>query len=120
MAKGFQDVELYSLFLKLNQMYFDSWLPNTMVVSRSTRLSRKAGVCYFYCYPNGVVKPLEICVADKYIKAFPNDVESVLLHEMIHMKLGHIKHNTEFINEMNRLNLLYGLDIKVIGFEYVS
>ena len=115
MANGFQDVELYSLFLQLNQKYFESWLPNTLIVSRSKRLSRKAGVCYFYKYPNGVIKPLEIRVSDLYISMYPEDTSSVLLHEMIHMKLGHIKHNIEFVNEMNRLNLLYDLNIKIIG-----
>lgn len=115
MAKGFQDVGLYSLFLQLNQKYFDGWLPNTLIVSRSKRLTRKAGVCYFYRYPNGVIKPLEICLSDLYIKMYSEDIESVLLHEMIHMKLGHIKHNWEFIAEMNRLNLLYNLHIKIVG-----
>lgn len=115
MAKGFQDVGLYSLFLRLNQEYFDSWLPNTLIVSRSRRLTRKAGVCYFYTYPNGVVKPLEICLSDLYITLYPKDTIGVLLHEMIHMKLGHIKHNDEFICEMEKLNLLYDLNIKIIG-----
>lgn len=115
MAKGFQDVDLYSLFLQLNQKYFESWLPNTLIVSRSKRLTRKAGVCYFYSYPNGVIKPLEICLSDLYMSLYPDDIVGVLLHEMIHMKLGHIKHNWEFIAEMNRLNLLYNLHIKIIG-----
>lgn len=115
MAKGFQDVGLYSLFLRLNQEYFDSWLPNTLIVSRSKRMTRKAGVCYFYTYPNGVIKPLEICLSDLYIGKYPNDIVGVLLHEMIHMKLGHIKHNDEFLNEVTRLNLLYNLNIKIIG-----
>ncbi len=119
MAKGFQDVELYSLFLRLNQQYFDSWLPNTLIVSRSKRLTRKAGVCYFYIYPNGVIKPLEICLSDLYLSVYPEDVVSVLLHEMIHMKLGHIKHNSEFVNEMNRLNSQYNLNIKIVG-EYLG
>ena len=117
MAKGFQDIELYSLFLHLNQQYFDNWLPNTLIVSRSKRLTRKAGVCYFYHYPNGVVKPLEICISDLYITEYPQDIAAVLLHEMIHMKLGHIKHNWEFILEMEKLNLLYNLNIKIVGKE---
>lgn len=115
MAKGFQDIELYSLFLQLNQRYFDNWLPNTLIISRSNRLKRKAGVCYFYRYPNGVIKPLEICLSDVYINTYSEDTASVLLHEMIHMKIGHIKHNWEFVAEMNRLNLLYNLNIKIFG-----
>lgn len=115
MSKGFQDVELYSLFLKLNQKYFSNWLPKTLIVSRSKRMLRKAGVCYFYTYSNGVIKPLEICLSDLYLKRYPEDKDSVLLHEMIHMKLGHINHNLEFLCEMYKLNLLYDLNIKVIG-----
>lgn len=117
MPKGFQDVELYSLFLKLNQMYFDSWLPNTMVVSRSSKLTRRAGACYFYIYPNGTIKPLEICLSDKYLKRFPTEIEPVLLHEMIHMKLGHTRHNQDFHSQMDYLNELFGLNIKVIGYD---
>ena len=117
MAKGFQDIELYSLFLQLNQKYFEGWLPNTLIVSRSKLLKNKAGVCYFYRYPNGVIKPLEICLSDLYISTYSEDISSGLLHEMIHMKIGHIKHNWEFIAEMNRLNLLYNLNIKIVGKE---
>ena len=78
-------------------------------------MSRKAGVCYFYVYPNGDIKPLEICISDLYLKKYPEDCDCVLLHEMIHMKLGHIKHNLEFLCEMNKLNLLYNLNIDIIG-----
>ena len=117
MAKGFQDIELYSLFLQLNQKYFEGWLPNNLIVSRSKLLKNKAGVCYFFRYPNGVIKPLEICLSDLYISTYSEDISSVLLHEMIHMKIGHIKHNWEFIAEMNRLNLLYNLNIKIVGKE---
>ena len=117
MAKGLQDVELYTLFLRLNQEYFDNWLPKTLIVSRSSRLTRRAGACYFYIYPNGTVKPLEICLSDKYLKRFPNEVENVLLHEMIHMKLGHIRHNQDFHNQMEFLNKTFNLGIKVIGYD---
>ena len=115
MARGFQNIELYSLFLELNSLCFEDWLPKTLIVSSSKRLRRRAGACYFYEYPNGVIKPLEICLSEKYIRMYPEDIESVLLHEMIHMRLGHIRHNQEFHNYIDYLDRSFGKKVKVIG-----
>ena len=115
MSRGLQNVELYSLFLELNSLCFDDWLPKTLIVSSSKRLKRRAGACYFYEYPNGVIKPLEICLSEIYIKKYPDEIESILLHEMIHMKLGHIRHNQEFHNYIDYLYVTFGKEVKVIG-----
>lgn len=115
MPKGVQDVELHSIFLEYNEKYFGNLLSKNLIVSTSKRLTRRAGSCYFYIYPNGVIRPMEICISQKYIEKYPLEKTSVLLHEMIHMKLGNVNHGPDFLKELNFLNSNFGLHIKVLG-----
>ena len=117
MPKGQKDLELNQKFLELNDKYFDNFLSKNLIVSKSKRLTRRAGSCYFYVYPNGVVRPLEICVSEKYIEKYPFEIESVLLHEMIHIKLGNTNHGPDFLKELEYLNSTFNLAIKVMGLD---
>ena len=83
MPKGQKDLELHQKFLELNDKYFDNFLSKNLIVSKSKRLTRRAGSCYFYVYPNGVVRPLEICVSEKYIEKYPFDFVIGSMH-LIH------------------------------------
>ncbi len=104
--------EKYILF---NEKYFEGKLSKDVKVLVSKRMTYRAGASYFYKYSNGSIKPLKIVLSEWYVKKFSSEVDSVLLHEMIHMSLGNIEHGKDFVTIMNELNEKYGYDIKVIG-----
>lgn len=105
---------VYQRFRVLNELYFDGLFPNDLKISLSRRLYRKAGICLFQVI-NGTVRPIEIRLSSKYLELYPDDLENVLLHELIHLKLGHINHDNSFVEELQRLNKKYGLHIRVKG-----
>ena len=45
MPKGQKDLELHQKFLELNEKYFDNFLSKNLIVSKSKRLTRRAGSC---------------------------------------------------------------------------
>ena len=103
-------------------MYFEGIFPNDLKITISKRLCKKAGICLFQIL-NGVVRPLEIRLSLVYLETYPNDLENILLHELVHLKLGHIYHDCTFLREINGLYKQYGLHVKLIGeplvFSYI-
>jgi len=92
--------ELYELYNKFNILFFYGKLPKPQEVKIewSDRLSRSAGVCY----KNRRI----IRLSTSYHFKYPEDIESTLLHEMIHLKIK--GHGKEFQDELKRINSLGG------------
>lgn len=103
-------IKRYNLF---NYLYFNSDLQKKIDIEISDKLSSKVGLCYFYMVDNKIISVHKIVISKWLIDNFPDEVDNVLLHEMVHMKVGHTKHNKEFKYQMNILNSLYGRNIKL-------
>lgn len=116
MPKGKQSLWLYLKYLYLNRMYFEDSLPKMLVISESNRLIRKAGISYFDSFPDGTMLPIEICLSRSYITHYPNEVNCVLLHEMVHIKLKTVEHGSCFKREIDYLRDEYNLHIPLEGF----
>ncbi|MDW7667612.1 MAG: SprT-like domain-containing protein [Bacillota bacterium] len=93
---------LYELYGSFNTKYFNNTLPkpSDIIIEWSGRLTASAGVCYPKSY-----KPI-IRLSTHYHEDFPEDIESTLLHEMIHLKIK--GHGKDFKNEIIRINSLGG------------
>lgn len=113
-VKGISEEDLHSKFLDLNRKYFGDCLPKKIKITKSKRMTRKAGACYFWNYMDRV-EPIEIRLSEKYLQRYPFELDSVLLHEMIHMKLGNIGHAYDFVSEIERLKKDYGVKVRVKG-----
>lgn len=113
--KGQNEYSYKDKYLKLNDTYFNGVLPRDIIISKSSRMKRKAGVCYFNFFSNGEIKPFEICLSEWYLKIYPYDLEGVLLHEMIHMKLKSNLHNIDFLDEVKRFDSIFGIEVPIIG-----
>lgn len=116
MPKGKQSLWLYLKYLYLNRMYFEDSLPKKLIISESHRLIRKAGISYFNCFPDGLMIPIEICLSGAYITHYPNEVDFVLLHEMVHIKLKTVIHDSSFKSEIENLKKEYNLHIPLEGY----
>lgn len=80
--------ELYRLYEIFNARYFAGKLPPAanITITYSNRLTASAGVCY----PQRRI----IRLSSHYHLKFPDDVESTLLHEMIHFETP--QHGADF------------------------
>lgn len=115
MEKGNFGRTLQEKYILFNEKYFEGRLPKNIKVLVSKRMTYRAGASYFYKFSDGSILPLKIVLSEWYVKKFSSEIESVLLHEMIHIKLGNIEHNQEFLTIMSELNEKYGYTIKVKG-----
>lgn len=113
--KGKNEFKYKECYLKLNEKYFAGLLPKGVIISKSSKLKSKAGICYFNFYSNGLIKPFEICLSEWYLKVYPYDLEGVLLHEMIHMKLKNNLHNLDFLKEVKRFDETFGIKVPIVG-----
>ena len=96
------DNNLYELYKFFNSKYFKNTLPKSseVILEWSGRLTASAGICY----PKAN-KPI-IRLSTHYHEDFPEEIESTLLHEMIHLKIK--GHGPRFKEEIKRINLLGG------------
>lgn len=91
-------IDLYKLFYSLNSRYFNSSLPLSTKVEWSNRLTGSAGICY--------TNKKIIRLSTHYHTRHPEDIESTLIHEMIHLNVH--GHGSGFYNEMARIQRLGG------------
>lgn len=93
---------LYELYDNFNSKYFNNTLPKSseIIIEWSGRLTASAGICYRKA-KNSIIR-----LSTHYHKDFPEEIESTLLHEMIHLKIK--GHGQEFKKEINRINSLGG------------
>src|SRR6056297_3049978 len=93
---------LYELYDEFNIKYFNSILPKSskIVLEWSGRLTASAGICYRKP-KNSIIR-----LSTHYHEDFPEEIESTLLHEMIHLKIK--GHGPKFKDEIKRINLLGG------------
>lgn len=100
--------ELLRRYDRFSRLYFDNKLPpaSEVTVEWSTRLISSAGLC----------RPRErlIRLSVPYHVKFPNEVDSTLLHEMIHLLVPN--HGPEFVAWMAHIRRLGG-DIKRYSLE---
>jgi len=93
---------LYELYEFFNSKYFNNTLPKSsdVLIEWSSRLTASAGICY--------PKPINpiIRLSTHYHEKFPEEIESTLLHEMIHLTIN--GHGVNFKKEIDRINSLGG------------
>ncbi|MFW6282120.1 MAG: SprT-like domain-containing protein [bacterium] len=92
--------KLKKLANKLNKKYFNysEDIMSPLIVKLDGRLTSSGGVCRSY--------RREIKISPKYIRKYPDQLENVLIHEMIHLKINN--HGKDFYDEMKRINKLAG------------
>lgn len=99
--------DLYKLKKEFANKYFlDSYydiLVNCEISWNNRFNGATAGVARFI-NKNGVIYR-KIEISSKYIQYYPNQLKTVLLHEMIHIILDiNERHGIKFIEQMNRIN----------------
>lgn len=90
--------DLNGMYRMFNYMYFNGELPGCVQIEWNSRLTRVAGWCSNF--------DRVINISTEYAKRFPDDVGSVLLHEMIHLRERN--HTAGFKAEMDRIQMLGG------------
>jgi len=89
---GLPSVEdLYRLFDRFNNIYFDGSLPRVRIEYSSRMLSAGS-----YTPHDRIIR-----IGRKYHELFPEDLEDTLKHEMIHIR--HYRHDTAFKREARRI-----------------
>lgn len=93
--------QLTSLFHELNQRYFNGELPEYRVVAHKPLMSRLG-------LHNGAKREIQVdCTLEG------DDAVAVLLHELIHAKVGdHHQHDKTFNAEAERVERLSGLNLR--------
>lgn len=91
--------DLYAKYLEFNKKYFDNKLPFDVKVVWDNRLVASAG-SYNWSWGN---TNKTIKLSPHYIKKFPEELDNILLHEMIHAS-GIRGHGERFKKEMRRIN----------------
>lgn len=103
-------------YRRFNRDIFKDKLPKEIHISLSDKMISKAGALYFYKFLNGDIEVIRLVISKRYIECFPFELDNVLLHEMIHIKLKNIGHERDFKREMTRINNKFGYDIKTKGY----
>lgn len=102
-------INLEAKYKEFNERFFNSRLPepntNGFSIEWSTRMTRSAGMLH----RKGGKRTIKL--STHYAQRFPEDVENVLAHEMIHLK--HANHGPAFKREAERINREGGMQIKV-------
>jgi len=98
--------ELKNLYRKFKRLYFKDRVPlvKFVDVAFSGRLSRCAGLCYHHKNGDDINKKHKIRLSPHYHERHPEELESTLIHEMIHLYVN--DHKYYFIEELNRINRL--------------
>lgn len=95
--------DLQALYDELHEKYFDNRFKDYDIEIRwSNRLTARAGVCKKWRNEKKAVTNLSTW----YFKKFPEDIQKILLHEMIHIDVHN--HGSEFYNEVARIEKLGG------------
>lgn len=111
--KTYNSTYLMKRYILFNSIYFNNKLQKKIDIEISDKLKSKVGLCYFYMVGDRIISVQKIVISKWLIENYSEEVDNVLLHEMVHIKVGHTKHNKEFQTQMNLLNSLYGRDIKL-------
>jgi len=87
-----------------NSKFFNDELPKSIIPEYSSRLTSSAGICK-KTIKKGNLKT-KVKISTHYLKKYPDELMSILLHEMIHVKHPYDGHQRKFISEMYRINKL--------------
>ena len=93
-----RNTDVYKVYRYQNAKYFGGMLPFNVRITWNNRLSRCAGYCTNH--------DRDISLSPHYADRFPDDIPSVLLHEMIH--LWERNHTAGFNNQLERIRELGG------------
>lgn len=105
------DISLKLLYSKYNRLYFNGELPCDVAVIWNERASGRAG-CYKTKKRGMEIGGLELSLSLKYHQRFSGEVESVLLHEMIHVALPVSRHDSMFMAMCDKLTRLSGIKVQ--------
>ena len=111
--KTYNSTYLMKRYILFNSIYFNNKLQKKIDIEISDKLKSKVGLCYFYMVGDRIISVQKIVISKWLIENYPEEVDNVLLHEMVHIIVGLTKHNKEIQTQMNLLNSLYGRDIKL-------
>lgn len=95
------DVKLKSLYNYYNDLFFGGSLPLAIPVFWNSRMTGAAGKCVVRRNGTGA-----IMLSPHYHEKFPEELESTLVHEMIHLLYPGDSHGVFFQNAMNQINKL--------------
>ena len=93
-----RNTDVYAVYRYQNAKYFGGLLPFNTRITWNGRLSRCAGYCTNH--------DRDISLSPHYADRFPDDIPSVLLHEMIH--LWERNHTSGFNSQLERIRELGG------------
>lgn len=96
--------DLQDMLIEFNNQFFNFDFIEDVEIKWSKRLTRVAGNCWRYASGRKVIK-----LSVYYFRKFPEEVKSVLLHEMIHLEVN--GHGREFRAEIDRVNNELGTDL---------
>lgn len=113
------DLKLKVLYNRLNEKYFSNALTREIYLLWNDRRKVSGGVCHckidrrqHRCYDFWI----EISLG--YHQMFPHELESTLLHEMIHVKYPGHNHDSLFYYEMHKLQHMGASVSRHISNEY--
>lgn len=92
------NTDLKALYNYYNKKYFNCELPRNTEVFFNSRLRSAGGWC--------MDQDRTLCLSTDYISKYPEEVDNVMLHEMIHIRVH--SHNESFSREMARIRDIGG------------
>ena len=101
-------VDLRKKYNEYNERYFNNELPELEAgkvdIEWSSRMTASAGMMVLrqsYC---GKVADRKIKISTHYAERYPEDVDNVIIHEMIHILHPHDNHNEPFQQKADEIN----------------